>query len=438
VRVVDATLSTAQLQLAGEPARSLVVGSAPDTADVSAYVVAYDYEEVHDNGSGLTVRLDNSGGTFNSLTGGLASVTPGAAVELKRGVRVEGTSYLAELPRVWVESIGYEYLGGVSYCVLECIDWRGKLARWRAASEQTWSSTSATTILEWLLTQVGLTRASGAMTALTLDYAVRLRESGEAALDRLVGKMPEYLYAGLDGEVKWREIDGGDASVYTFGWNASHAVLLVEAAASAWQVNSVSVLGRAGKSGLAEDATQIAAVGTRRWTIYDDDLDSDAGCAQRAQAELDLYQAEATEATVVCRPCHGLELFDVVTVASPPWGGSDVVGRVIRFREEWNMNGRWHQVIGLGRVKDKDPGNQPAKKSARKGRQSRRRIWRCPVLRREPLDPWLVPVGGIAAWADRAPARRRKTGGAGRPTKHRLFYAVAAPGRSLTHHLPQE
>jgi len=435
VRSVDATLSTEQLQLAGEPARSLVIGSAPNTVDVSAYVVAYDYEEVHDNDSGLTVRLDNSAGMFNSLTGGLASVTPGAAVELKRGVWVGGTSYLAELPRTWVESVGYEYLGGVNYCVLECIDWRGRLARWRASSEQSWSSTPATTILEWLLMQVGLTRASGTMTALTLNYAVRLRESGEAALDRLVGKMPEYLYAGLDGEVKWREIDGGDASVYTFGWNASHAVLLVEAAASAWQVNSVRVLGRAGKSGLAEDATQVAAVGIRRWTIYDDDLDGDAECAQRAQAELDLYQAEAT---VVCRPCHGLELFDVVTVASPPWGGLDVVGRVIRFREEWNMNGRWHQVIGLGRVKDKDPGNQPAKKSARKGRQSRRRIWRCPVLRREPLDPWLVPVGGIAAWADRAPARRRKTGGAGRPTKHRLFYAVAAPGRSLTHHLPQE
>lgn len=91
------------------------------------------------------------------------------------------------------------------------------------------------------------------------------------------------------------------------------------------------------------------------------------------------------------RPCHGLELWDVVTLDSPPWGGpAGFVGRVQRYREEWNQDGRWFQVIGLGAVPGKDPGTQPAKRKRRSVRQPPS----------EPVEmPGTIPIGGIIAWS---------------------------------------
>ena len=399
MRTINATLLANQDALSGNPCRSCIIGTAPNTVDVSSYLLAYDYSEDLKAEGGLTLVLDNKDGHFNSLTGSLAYLTEGAVVEFKRGLTIAGSDYVEELPRCWVEGWGYEYEGGTSTFIIECIDWRGKLARWRAASVQTWSDTSATTILEWILTQVGLTRASGAMTALSTDFSIRLREDGNQALQRLVAKMPEYLYPGLDAEIKWKDIDGSDASVYTFGWNGDHPLLDGSTSQSAWEINSVTVKGKGCHSGTASDATQIAKVGTRKWTIYDEDLNTDAKCAQRATAELDLFEAEAVEATLVCRPCHGLELLDVVTYNDPAWGGEDVVGRVISYREEWNNDGRWSQVIGLGPAPDKDPGNEPAAKRAKKKkkrrRRKRRRRRRKPPSRPAEEAPGTVPIGAI-------------------------------------------
>lgn len=414
MRTINATLLTNQPTLSGKPCLSLIVGTAPDTVDLSSYVIGYTYEET-DREAGLTLYLDNKTGIFNTLTGDLAPVTHGAAIAFARGLTVAGTDYTAELPRCWIETLSYTHEGGQQLFTIEGIDWLGKLARWRAATIQSWSSTSVTTILEWILTQVGLTRLAGTMTALSIDFDIRLHETGEAALRRLVRKIPEYLLPGLDAEIKWREIDGDDASVYTFGWNANHELLNVEAGESAWAVNSITVLGRGAYTGSATDATQITAVGTRKLTLYDYTLKSNAQCAQRAQAELDLYEAEAIEAVIICRPCHGLELYDVVTISSPPWGGSNVVGRVIRWVEQRDIDGRWHQVITLGNAPTKDPGKQPAKKSSSRRRSTRSSSTYSSILRRlraiEDFIRWLTellfgqefsigftPIGGIIIW----------------------------------------
>jgi hypothetical protein len=156
------------------------------------------------------------------------------------------------------------------------------------------------------------------MTSLSIDFEITPSMDGYQAVTKLMAKMPEYLHPGIDGEVKWREIDGGESSSYTFGWNANHPVLSITTGESAWQHNSITVTGRDSSTGTANDATQISAVGTRQRTVYDEHLDANAECAQRAQAELDLYEAGAIEGIIVCRPCHGLELYDVVTVDSPP------------------------------------------------------------------------------------------------------------------------
>lgn len=390
MRTIDATLLANQKALDGRPTRSLIIGTSPNTVDISSYVLAYRYAEADEQRS-LIVLLDNKAGTFNSLAGDLAYIAQGATVELKRGLTIAGTDYVEELPRTWLEGIYYGYSRGQSICVLTCIDWLGKLARWYATTEQEWESTSATTILEWILDQVGLTRLAGDMTAFSLDFVIGPRESGEGALKRLVCKMPEYLYPGLDAEIKWKNIDGADASVYKFGWNAEHSMLATEAGDAAWEINSITVNGRGGTTGSASDATQIALVGTRHWTIYDESLSTNALCEQRAIAELDLYEANSIAGIIRCRPCHGLELLDVVTIDDPPWGGADTVGRVIQWVEEYSHRGKgkWEQIIALGHAPCRDPGR------AISTRRSTSRPSPTPIT---PDDPLLVPLRGIILW----------------------------------------
>jgi hypothetical protein len=395
MRTIDATLLSNQPTLRGRPALSLIIGTDPNTIDVSAYVLGYSYEESSSE-AGLTIYLDNKTGFFNTLSGDKANIVHGADTEFKRGLTVAGTDYLDELPQTWIECLSYTHEGGQQLFTIECIDWLGKLARWKASTIQTWSSTSVTTILESILSEVGLTRASGSMTALSIDFEIRLHETGLTALNRLIRKMPEYLYPGLDAEIKWKDIDSGDSSDYTVGWNANHPALNLEAGTCAWQFNSITVNGRGSFTGTASDATQISNVGTRKLTIVDYELKSNANCAQRAQAELDLYEANATEGVITCRPIHGLELLDMITISSPPWGGSNTVGRVIHFVEQRDIDGRWHQAIYLGTPPDKDPGKQPAKKSKSRRRSRRRSSTYSGVLRRlralEDFIQWLMEL----------------------------------------------
>ena len=402
MRSINATLLSDQKSLGGDPVWTIVIGTPANTIDVSAFLITYDYEEQNNREAGLTIYLDNSGGEFNNArSGSYAYLTQGAVVEFKRGRTVAGTDYVEELPRVWVENIDFDFYSGTACCIVQCLDWRGKLARHRPATAQSWAATSATTILEWILTQVGLTRLAGSMTSTTLEFDIRVNTNLHSALRSLMRRLPEYLYAGIDAEIKWKDIDSSDASDYTLGWNADHPVLRTEAGSGAWAINSVTVNGRGSYTGTASDATQISAVGTRKWTIYDTNLSSDAECTQRATAELDLFEAQATRMYVVCRPIHGLELLDVLTLDSPPWGGDNFVGRVISYREEYNLNGRWHQVIALGATSLKDPGNQPARSRRRSGRRSRRRP--PPFIPPDELPPMIlpgmVPVGVIVLWS---------------------------------------
>ena len=348
MRTIDATLLTNQKGLGGRPAHSLVIGTAPNTVDVTAYLLEYVYRETAHRTAPITITLDNKAGTFNTLSGDLANIAQGAAVALQRGVTVAGSDYLEALPRFWIEELAFDYGDSQSTFVLHCVDWWALLERHREASETTWTTQTVTTILEALLAYVSLTRASGAMTALTLTFILSLYESAASAVRRLMSKVPEYLYSGLASEVKWREIDIGDASVYTLGWNAEHPVLETRSGDRAWRYNSVTVYGNSPWHGAASDATQIALVGTRRLTIFDNTLNSNADCSVRAQAELDFYAVEAAVATISCRPIHGLEMFDVLKIDDPPWGGADVTARVVYYEEIYANDGKWSQWIGLG------------------------------------------------------------------------------------------
>lgn len=348
MRTISATLLAAQKTLTGTPAFSLKFG-VTTPYDATAYLLEYEYRE-----PGRTVIfLDNSSETFNTLP---EKMSQGAPVELKRGMRIDGVGYTAELPRVWVEEIVYNYDSSQSTLYIECIDWWEKLRQWRAPEEQDWTGTQAATILEWILEQVGLSRAAGTMTSLSLDFVIRKGEQGTTALNRVMAKMPEYLYPGLDAEIKWKEIPGSESSVYTYGWNDQHQVIEHEGGESAWRYNKVVVDAQDGKyTGSASDATQIANVGLRQLTVPDAELNSNAECAQRAEAELDFFEAGAIETTIIARPTHGLEQFDVVTIDNPAWKGSNLVGRVIKYVEHY-APGQWKQTISTGLASQKPAG----------------------------------------------------------------------------------
>ncbi|MBN1640367.1 MAG: hypothetical protein JXA09_03955 [Anaerolineae bacterium] len=350
MRSIDSTLSAAQDTLGGRPAFSLVVGTSPDTIDLTSRLVAYHYDEHGEVPGQPCVVLDNSDGALSTLSGSYAYIKHGARVELKRGLTLSGTDYLAELPATWIEALDYRYARGRSLLILTCIDAWGKLQRHRIASDQSWSSTSATTILEWILAQAGLTRASGSMTSMSIRFKITPYETLLGALQRLMRIMPEYFYYGLDGEIKWKELDPSESNDYTFGWNAHHPLVgFARSKDGAAQHNTVIVAGAGSYTGSATDSAEVANVGTRRLTLYDVSLQSNAQCAAAATAILRYYTTRKQEHVLYCKPCHGLELYDVVTVVAPPWGGSNIVGRPISIAEDYDaIRGAYVQTITLG------------------------------------------------------------------------------------------
>ena len=336
MRSIAAVLTTAQKKLYAKPSWALVIGS----TTLTSYLMGYDYGEALDRSQSITLTFNNASKYFNSSAPAI-----GSAVELKRGIG----SDLAELPRFWVEDCTYTYAGGRALCVIRCIDWWGKLEATTRSSSLGPTATHTQTRLGTILTLAGLTRLTGDMTHVDIYFTIRDTETLATAMRRLQEKMPERLYAGLDAEIKWKTIPTTEASVYTFGWNdANHRLMRVTGGAAAWEYNHVFVYNsNALYQGEVSSAAQIALVGERYRIRRDSTLSSNADCLVAAQLLLDQAAAEATRATFTCRPVHGLELLDVVKIDTPPWGGSDITGRVIRFRETRSAR-QWQQTVTLG------------------------------------------------------------------------------------------
>jgi hypothetical protein len=171
-----------------------------------------------------------------------------------------------------------------------------------------------------------------------------------AALRRVCAKIPEYPYAGLDGVIKFKQIPSSESSAYTFGWNEEHPVRSAEYTEAAWKYNQITVEGAVTASstylGSSLSFAEQLLVGSRRKFITDRSLTSNAQCAQRAAAELAYYEALSKAVDLEVLPCHGLEMFDVITLTSSPWGGSSYSGRVAAITE-YHMPGRYEQQLTL-------------------------------------------------------------------------------------------
>jgi hypothetical protein len=356
------SLADAQKTLGGVPAISLTVGA----HDLSAYLWGYTYEEAAEGqqspgtGAGLTIWLDNRADRFDDLAGDWPDLKRGAAVDLRRGLVLGGTATTAKLPRTWIEGFRYVFVEGAALLRVDCIDWLGKLRRFRYASEQTWNDTEVATIAGSILGEVGLTLEAGSFSFLT-DFVVSPRRDLDQALRDLMNRVDESLYAGLDGEIQHKQLDPAEASGYSYDWGlggggagGNHPLLPgTEIAETSPRYNKVAVIGGPAKeySGSVDDLNEQALVGVRLRTITDRDLTSDAQCEERARAELRTWQAQTVTATIVARPHFTLRMYDVVDVAAPPWGGPSVTGRVRHILEEYGHGqGLWQQTITAGGV----------------------------------------------------------------------------------------
>ncbi len=498
MRTINANITTEQKKLTARPALSFTVGAT--AYDISAYVVAYRYDEHAEVPGRHEIVLDNSAGTWNTLTGAKAAITAGNYLTMNRGVTVAGTDYTAELPRLWIEALEYTYAKSQAQLIIHLIDPWEKLRRTRVATAQTWTVQPATEILEYIVEAAGLTlsdiilngnfetysapdwtywvrrvsdgaiaaegsivhggsyavkltagasvdtwvyqdivtepnhrynlrvwaRGDGTysgryalydsinaawITALTtlgvtnatyeqvdinflapaactgvrlylacpstdtgycyvddvevlaavdhllVDFEIVTSEHLYNAARRLLRSVSQYAYWALDGALKTKELDPAEASAYTLGWNANHQLLQVQRSSEkAWEVNSVTVNGSGAFTATVTDATQIAAVGTRHLTVQDVRLGSNATCTTAATALLRYFEARATETILITHPVHGLELYDMLTLDTPPWGGANVTGRVIAILETYSHDrrspsggkGSWQQVITLG------------------------------------------------------------------------------------------
>lgn len=343
------TLSDEQKTLGGEPVVTLAVGA----HTLTSFVFGYRYEEkAEDNGS-LTIWLVNTDDEFDDLSMDYPDLRRGAAVDLRRGLPVGGVDTTEKLPRCWVEGLRYVYTEGTPLLEISCIDWRSRLEKFRYASEQDWSATEIATIASSILGQVGLSLATGSF-GFSIDYTASPRRAGDQVLTDLMRRVDEYLYTGLDGEIQHKQLDPSESASYAYDWSegsgSNHPLLPgTEVAETSARYNHVVVNGSESYTGSASDATEIALVGTRLRTITDKSLTSDAQCTERARGELRFWLAQTVTGRIVARPHFTLRMYDVLSVAAPPWGGPARTGRVRRIVEEYGRGqSLWHQIIEIG------------------------------------------------------------------------------------------
>lgn len=343
MRAILPDLAAAQYGVTAPPVATLHIAGADRTADLVGFV----HRQAALRGSESQVWLDNSDG---ALTGALPP--KGAAVDLARGVVIAGEPATAALPRVWVERTAYD--GG--HVVLTCLDFWGKLDRWAAAADLVWAAADVSAHIDALLAPVGLVRADPLAGTLTLPYTLPAGTGAGAALRALCAKIPDYAFAGLGDNVRFADLLAPASPVTTFAWQpaagsgAGHPVRDATYTTGAMRYNEIHVTGAldAGGpvTGTIHDPFEQALVGPRRKIIVDRSLTTEAACQQRAIAEFQYYRALATEIELRAAPCHGLELFDTVTLATTPWGGTNYTARVATLTE-WHRPGRWEQQIGL-------------------------------------------------------------------------------------------
>ena len=345
------TLLDEQKTLGGTPVFTLTIGS----ETLTAFLMAYHYEEVSEERGYLAIWLDNRADEFDDLAGDYPTLTRGAVVTLNRGLVIGGVDTVEPLPRCWVESLEYTEDGTL---LLTCVDWWGLLETWRYSADTEFSAQIHSAIASSILGEVGLTLASGSF-GYSTDFNVSQFLDGDEALQDIMAEAHETLYAGLAGEVKWKQILPAESSGYTYDFQngtAEHPLLPdTRVEQNTARYNKVTVVGGPDlqHTGTATNGAEVSLVGVRLLTVQNGTLGSDAECLEQAEAVLNHEQAQKVAAVLIARPHFTIQMYDVVTAAAPPWGGTVVVGRVIEIIEDYDIRDSsravvWEQELTLG------------------------------------------------------------------------------------------
>ena len=329
-------------------------------ADLTDYVVGYDYRE-GPAGGGLTLVLDNAGGELADagvVGSEFRALRRGCTLEIQRGLRIEGTDYLAALPACIVDSLEWHTRRGESRLTVRCLDWRGWLGKWRAGRLYQWSSEACTVIGGQLLARAGLdfadkgSEGSLDMSNLTPDFVVPPGQAGDAALGRLMRYVPDVLrFDGVD-TVLYKALDDDEVADYTLGGTGEHILLEASFVDGSADENAALVQGASDVYGEAHDFDEIGLLGQRA-RLVNEELYTTGDVADGAAAGVLSRSHVGTVRTGWVRvfPIHGLELWDVLGVTAPAaWAGTRRY-RVVGSREELDrVKGRYGQVIDAVRI----------------------------------------------------------------------------------------
>ena len=339
MRTISSTLTTAQALSSNRYTSAIKI----EGVDRSSYLVAYTYREAAMRAKTSQIWLDNTSGIFTT-----SPPLSGDTVDLKRGIYVRNVPYTAELPRIWVEKVTYQ----PGFVILHCIDFWGKLARYRSTWDTANWNSDVTVPIDWLFSINYLTR-NDSLDSVNISYNLPRGQSGDVMLKNVIAKVTQYPYAGLNREVQFKTLAPAEASVYTFGWKAEHPVISATHSTAAPIYNKVTVYGELKDddtrySGHDTNTASTPLVGTREKFLIDPSLASDAACTARAEAELTYYTSMATTASIIIRPCFGLEIFDVVTLSNAPWGALSLTARVSSYVEYFHADAVRQEIAVSG------------------------------------------------------------------------------------------
>jgi len=264
----------------------------------------------------LTLDIDNSDGTYNSLL----NLKPRQSITTQEGLKVGHVEHLS-IRHVWILTRSTPAGKNASPATIriEAKNNADKLSAVPSAIT-TYTAQSIGAIADDIATQAGLTLTRDTATFWThvVDWQLPATASFAASLDRLMGDSP-HAHARAHGRFEttgaWflKGLSASPAADLNVGASGQHAIYEAKLAyhdAATWvQINS-----KAG-SAVGEATELLTELGTRRRFVNAHALPSSA-LANRLAQELLEQRENRRHGTLKIQPHLGLQLWDVVSVSA--------------------------------------------------------------------------------------------------------------------------
>ncbi len=254
----------------------------------------------------------------------------------------------------WITTVRRRYEPGGSTVEIEAVDGWGLLDAWTAPRQFVWAAgeASASRVLTGVMQHAGVRLASGSSSVesatLRPAFTMRAGERGSTAVRRLLAMLPDEVIM-RDHWAFLAEPAANDAPVASFGDDDPLVRITVESGAPAtgWaRIFGAGVLAEA----VHDDAL---AEGGGTAIVVDGNVDAQARADARADAVLRRSQLALGRGEVVVRPHPGLEVGDVVAIASKRAGLVEARFRASGLHLRYVRGGRravYEQRIALSDV----------------------------------------------------------------------------------------